>query len=124
MSFGDGCLEDAPRYPEESAREVFERQRDEIAALKRRVLQRVIVRVRGPWYYCAECHKPITRHAAQTEDGFWHHLGCLTKAPSFHYQAEDVRVLGAPWHCGECGHYNGPDTGDCVKCGKRAYERV
>ena len=33
MSLGDGCFEDAPRYPaEESRRDIIERQRDEIAA--------------------------------------------------------------------------------------------
>jgi hypothetical protein len=97
--------------------DVYRRLKAQIADLEKHVLYRVVQRVRAP-YYCHECNKEITRHAAQTLDGNWHHLGCITKAPSLHYKSEDERVLDAQWTCG-CGHINGPNMATCAACGRR-----
>lgn len=101
----------------DSELDVYRRLKRDIADLQKRVLRRVVLKAKG-LFTCLTCGKSITRHAAQTEDGNYHHLGCITKVPSPHYMAEDDRVFSERWKCG-CGHHNAPNTRTCVVCGKR-----
>ena len=71
--------------PEVKNADVYDRQRAEIAQLKRRTLRMIQHRARMNPHYCSDCGQSINRHAAQTEDGRWHHLGCISKCESPEY---------------------------------------